>query len=56
MNDFFDWVHGDLQTFISKSVTDVEVDTKRIFVYGDSAGKYLRALLIHYTCMYPQAV
>lgn len=54
VNDFFDWVHSDLQTSISKSITDVEVDTKRIFIDGDRAGKYLRVLPIQYTCMYPR--
>jgi len=49
MNDFFDWVHTDLETFISESMTDVEVDTKKILVYGDSAGKYLRVLPFNYT-------
>jgi hypothetical protein len=50
MDDFYDWIHSDLQSFISKSATDVDVDTKRIFVYGDSAGKYLRTFPIRYIC------
>jgi hypothetical protein len=39
-NDSFNWIHSDLHTFISKSTPNVEVDTKKILVYGDSAVPY----------------
>jgi hypothetical protein len=54
MNDFFDWIYSGLQPFVSKSVVETEVDMKKLFIYGNSAGKRLPTTLYRITlAIYP---